>query len=49
MAIARRLHTAARADQVTVMADGEIVELGPPTELLAAGGAYAQLVTAASD
>ena len=49
IAIAHRLHTAARADRVAVMADGEIVELGPPTELLAAGGPYARLVAAASD
>ncbi|MDT7745091.1 MAG: hypothetical protein QOE59_4169 [Actinomycetota bacterium] len=49
IAIAHRLHTAARADRVAVMADGEIVELGPPTALLAAGGPYARLVAAASD
>jgi ABC-type multidrug transport system fused ATPase/permease subunit len=49
IAIAHRLHTAARADRVAVMADGEIVELGPPAELLAAGGPYARLVAAASD
>jgi ABC-type multidrug transport system fused ATPase/permease subunit len=49
IAIAHRLHTAARADRVAVMADGEIVELGPPTVLLAAGGPYAALVAAASD
>ena len=39
IAIAHRLHTAARADRVAVMADGEIVELGSPTALLAAGRA----------
>ena len=49
IAIAHRLHTAARADRVAVMADGDIVELGPPTELWAAGGPYARLVAAASD
>ena len=41
IAIAHRLHTAAAADRVAVMADGEIVELGPPGVLLAAGGPYA--------
>ncbi|HEY2191717.1 MAG TPA: ABC transporter ATP-binding protein [Actinomycetospora sp.] len=49
IAIAHRLHTAAGADRVAVMADGEIVELGPPTALAAAGGPYARLVAAASD
>jgi ABC-type multidrug transport system fused ATPase/permease subunit len=48
IAIAHRLHTAAGADRVAVMADGEIVELGSPTALLAAGGPYARLVAAAS-
>ncbi len=49
IAIAHRLHTAARADRVAVMADGEIVELGPPAQLLGAGGPYARLVATASD
>jgi ABC-type multidrug transport system fused ATPase/permease subunit len=48
IAIAHRLHTAAAADRVAVMADGVIVELGPPDELLTAGGPYAALVAAAS-
>nr|WP_312030002.1 ABC transporter ATP-binding protein [Actinomycetospora sp. TBRC 11914] len=48
IAIAHRLHTAAGADRVAVMADGEIVELGPPAELLRAGGPYARLVAAAA-
>ena len=48
IAIAHRLHTAAAADRVAVMADGEIVELGPPGVLLAAGGPYAALVAAAA-
>ncbi|MCD2197726.1 ABC transporter ATP-binding protein/permease [Actinomycetospora endophytica] len=47
IAIAHRLHTAAAADRVAVMADGMIVELGAPDELLTAGGPYAQLVAAA--
>ncbi|MDL5160610.1 ABC transporter ATP-binding protein [Actinomycetospora termitidis] len=48
IAIAHRLHTAAAADRVVVMADGRIVEQGPPSELLAAGGEYARLVAAAA-
>lgn len=48
VAIAHRLHTAAAADRVVVMADGRIVEQGPPADLLAAGGEYARLVAAAS-
>ncbi|MEJ2869419.1 ABC transporter ATP-binding protein [Actinomycetospora sp. OC33-EN08] len=48
IAIAHRLHTAAAADRVVVMADGRIVEQGPPAELLAAGGEYARLVAAAA-
>ncbi|WP_433798838.1 ABC transporter ATP-binding protein [Actinomycetospora sp. CA-084318] len=48
VAIAHRLHTAAAADRVVVMADGRIVEQGPPDELLAAGGEYARLVAAAA-
>lgn len=48
IAIAHRLHTAAAADRVAVMADGRIVELGRPGELLAAGGPYARLVAASS-
>ncbi len=41
--IAHRLATADRADRVVVMADGEVVEEGPPAELIAAGGEYARL------
>ncbi|MCD2190389.1 ABC transporter ATP-binding protein [Actinomycetospora soli] len=48
VAIAHRLHTAAAADRVVVMADGQVVEQGPPADLLAAGGEYARLVAAAS-
>lgn len=48
IAIAHRLHTAAAADRVAVMADGVVVELGAPAELLDAGGPYAALVAAAS-
>ncbi|MEV0705350.1 ABC transporter ATP-binding protein [Saccharopolyspora sp. NPDC050389] len=43
IAIAHRLHTARNADQVAVMSDGRIVELGSHEELLDAGGSYARL------
>lgn len=41
--IAHRLSTAERADLVAVMDDGELVEFGPHTQLVAAGGRYARL------
>lgn len=41
--IAHRLSTAERADMVGVVDDGRLVELGPHSELVAAGGAYAAL------
>lgn len=43
VAIAHRLYTAHDADRVAVMMDGNIVELGPHRELVAAGGEYASL------
>lgn len=43
IAIAHRLSTAARADRVLVLADGELVEDGHHDRLLAAGGTYAGL------
>jgi ATP-binding cassette subfamily C protein len=43
IAIAHRLNTAQDADRVAVMEAGRVVELGSHDELLAAGGAYAQL------
>ncbi len=48
IAIAHRLHTAAAADRVAVIEGGRVTELGSHAELLAAGGPYAALVTAAS-
>ncbi|MFB9376046.1 ABC transporter ATP-binding protein [Kineococcus gynurae] len=43
VAIAHRLSTAEAADQVVVVADGRIVEVGPATELAVAGGPYSRL------
>jgi len=45
--IAHRLTTAARADRIVVLHHGRIVEQGGHAELLAAGGHYARLWTAA--
>ena len=43
LVVAHRLTTAARADRIVVMADGQIAEIGSHDELLAAGGRYAEL------
>lgn len=43
VAIAHRLHTAHDADRVAVIEGGHIVELGSHDELVATGGAYAEL------
>jgi ATP-binding cassette subfamily B protein len=45
--IAHRLQTARLADRIAVVSAGRIVELGTHTELLAAGGQYAELYAAA--
>jgi ATP-binding cassette subfamily B protein len=42
--IAHRLSTVRDADQIIVLADGEVVERGSHAELLAAGGRYAEMV-----
>ena len=46
--IAHRLSTIRDADLILVMEDGAIVEQGTHDELLAAGGAYAELYAASS-
>lgn len=43
LVIAHRLSTIQRASRIAVMEQGEIVELGPHSELIAAGGRYAAL------
>jgi ATP-binding cassette, subfamily B, bacterial len=43
LVVAHRLTTAARADRIVLMADGQIAEIGSHDELLAAGGRYAEL------
>jgi ATP-binding cassette, subfamily B, bacterial len=41
--IAHRLSTVIEADQIAVIRDGRVVEAGPPEELLAHGGRFADL------
>ena len=44
--IAHRLTTAQRADRIVVIDHGGIAEMGTPSDLLAAGGAYARMFDA---
>jgi ATP-binding cassette, subfamily C, bacterial CydCD len=44
--LTHRVAVAAGADRVVVLDDGRVVEVGPPAELLARGGAYTALVAA---
>lgn len=42
--VAHRLSTVRHADRIVMLAEGRVVEQGRPDELLAQGGAYAELV-----
>ncbi|KAJ2468515.1 hypothetical protein GGI02_003675 [Coemansia sp. RSA 2322] len=44
LTIAHRLDTIMNSDRVIVMEKGEIAEIGPPKELIAKGGMFAELV-----
>ncbi|KAJ1662282.1 Canalicular multispecific organic anion transporter 1 [Coemansia sp. RSA 25] len=46
LTIAHRLETIMSSDRIIVMDKGTIVEMGPPQELLAKDGKFAQLVKA---
>ncbi|KAJ1816741.1 Transporter of the ATP-binding cassette (ABC) [Coemansia sp. RSA 2675] len=46
LTIAHRLDTIMSSDRVIVMEKGEIAEIGPPQELIAKGGKFAELVKA---
>jgi len=41
--IAHRLSTVIDADQVAIVEDGRVVEVGPPDDLIASGGRFAEL------
>jgi ATP-binding cassette subfamily C protein CydCD len=46
LVIAHRLSSVANADQILVLQDGEVAEVGRHAELIAAGGVYANLMAA---
>jgi ATP-binding cassette subfamily B protein len=46
LVVAHRLSTVLRADQILVMSEGRVVERGTHSELVAAGGTYAELYRA---
>ncbi|KAJ1895246.1 Transporter of the ATP-binding cassette (ABC), partial [Coemansia sp. S17] len=46
LTIAHRLDTIMNSDRIIVMEKGEIAEIGPPHELIANGGMFAELVKA---
>ncbi|KAJ2506639.1 Multidrug resistance-associated protein 1, partial [Coemansia sp. RSA 2052] len=46
LTIAHRLDTIMNSDRIIVMEKGEIAEVGPPQELIASGGMFAELVKA---
>ncbi|KAJ2894636.1 ABC transporter C member 13 [Coemansia aciculifera] len=46
LTIAHRLDTIMKSDRIIVMEKGEIAEIGPPQELIANGGMFAELVKA---
>ncbi|KAJ1920790.1 hypothetical protein LPJ71_001377 [Coemansia sp. S17] len=46
LTIAHRLDTIMNSDRIIVMEKGEIAEIGPPQELIANGGKFAELVQA---
>ncbi len=41
--IAHRLSTVAEADQIAIIEGGRVVEVGPPDDLIASGGRFAEL------
>ena len=43
LVIAHRMRTVMGADKVVVLEDGRVAEQGSPSELLAAGGAFAHM------
>ena len=45
LVIAHRLSTVRDADQIIVMEDGRVAEIGTHQDLLATGGLYAHLVS----